>query len=101
MDLVVIVGSLMSNSETKNISAEVSAELLEQIDRYAELVQRPRDWVINQALASWLSTEREKYEATLEAMAEVDAGLSVSNEEVRAWIESWDTDHPFPMPTPR
>jgi predicted transcriptional regulator len=91
----------MSDSETKIISAEVSAELLEQIDRYAEQIQRPRDWVINEALFSWLQVEQEKDELTLAALDEIDAGLSVDHAEVRAWADSLLTEHPLPLPKVR
>jgi predicted transcriptional regulator len=91
----------MPDSETKSITAEVSAELIEQLDRYAESIKRPRDWVVAQALATWLESEREKDALTSEGLADVDAGRTVDHDEVRAWIESLDTDHPLPIPTTR
>jgi len=36
-----------------------------------------------------------------EAQAEIEAGLFVEEAEVEAWLDSLDTDHELPMPSPR
>lgn len=36
-----------------------------------------------------------------EAIAELEAGLSVPLKDVEAWIDSWDTPNELPMPRPR
>jgi predicted transcriptional regulator len=91
----------MAGSETKTITAQVSSSLLEQIDKVAAQSARSRDWVINEALATWLSLEEEDDRLTREAMAEIDAGLVIDHEEVQAWADSLDTDQPLPLPLPK
>jgi predicted transcriptional regulator len=91
----------MADSETKTITAQVSSNLLEQADKFAAQSQRTRDWVINQALATWLSLEEENDRLIREAMADVDAGLVVDHEEVEAWADSLDTERPLPLPVPK
>lgn len=39
--------------------------------------------------------------AIAEAIADCDAGLTVSSETVKAWIDSLATDHPLPLPRAR
>jgi predicted transcriptional regulator len=90
----------MADSETKTITAQVSSSLLEEVDKLAARQERSRDWVINEALATWLSLEEEDERLTREAMAEIDAGLVVDHEEVQAWADSLGTDHPLPLPLP-
>jgi predicted transcriptional regulator len=89
----------MAGSET--ITAQVSSSLLEQIEKVAAQSERSMDWVINEALATWLSLEEEDDRLTREAMAEIDAGLGIDHEEVQAWADSLDTDHPLPLPLPK
>lgn len=36
--------------------------------------------------------------AILEGIAAADAGLLIPHEEVKAWLESWGTDHELPRP---
>ena len=40
----------------------------------------------------------ERTRLTLEALASVDAGLSVDDAKVAAWIESLETNNPLPLP---
>ncbi|MBF0394388.1 MAG: CopG family transcriptional regulator [Alphaproteobacteria bacterium] len=36
--------------------------------------------------------------AILEGLADADAGRTVPHAEVKAWLESWGTDHELPPP---
>lgn len=47
-----------------------------------------------------LPTEAERYELTLEALADVNAGRVVDHEAVRAWAESLAVENSLP-PLPR
>lgn len=48
----------------------------------------PRGWIVNQALAAWVAEEEYRYQLTLEALADVDAGRTVDHDTVRAWATS-------------
>lgn len=91
----------MSTSETKTITAEVSAELLDHIEQHAARCERSVDSIFNEALQHWLQEEEEKDTLTREAMAEADAGLAVDHADVCKWVESWDSEYVLPMPKPR
>jgi predicted transcriptional regulator len=91
----------MAGSETKTITAQVSSSLLEQIDKVAAQSERSRDWVINEALEIWLSLEEENDRLIREGLADIDAGRFVEHDEVRAWADSLDTEHPLPLPKVR
>lgn len=87
--------------DTKLLTANIPAELADELDRFAEQSARPRDGIVSEALAEWLAWEEKKYQMTLEGLADVDAGRVIEDEAVRAWIESLDTDNPLPRPTAR
>lgn len=36
-----------------------------------------------------------------EGIRQADAGLLIDDEDVWAWVDSWDTDHELPMPQPK
>ena len=52
-------------------------------------------------MAGIAQLEKERTRLTLEALAGVDAGDVVDDEDVAAWIESLDTDKPLAVPKPR
>lgn len=85
-------------ADTRVITAHVPVEMAEQVDKYAEQMDRSRGWIVKQALANWLAWEEEKNQLTREAIEEVKAGKVVSDAAMREWIESLDTDTPLPPP---
>ena len=60
-------------ADTRVITAHVPAEMAEQVDKYAEQMDRSRGWIVKQALADWLSWEEEKNRLTRQAIE--DGGL--------------------------
>ncbi len=90
-----------AKADTKVLTAHVPRELADKIDKYAESMERSRGWIVKQALADWVDWEEEKERRTLEGLADIDAGRVVSDEDVKVWIDSLDTDNPLPVPTPR
>lgn len=87
--------------ETKVLTAHVPLELADRVDEYAKQMDRSRGWIVKQALADWVHWEDEKDRMTREAMADVDAGRFIEDEDMVAWAESLGTDHPLPLPVPR
>ena len=85
-------------ADTRVITAHVPVEIAEQVDKYAAQLDRSRGWIVKQALADWLSWEEEKNRLTLEAIEDVKEGRVVSDDAMRKWIESLDTDSPLPPP---
>jgi predicted transcriptional regulator len=72
------------------ITAHVPEPLAERVDRLAERLDRPRGWIVKQALSAWVAEEEERDRLTREAMAEVDAGNVVDDAVIAAWIDSLD-----------
>jgi predicted transcriptional regulator len=84
--------------DTRVVTAHLPVELAEQVDAYAERLERSRGWIVKQALADWIEWEEEKHRRTLEGLADVDAGRVISHEAMMEWIDSLDTDNPLPPP---
>jgi predicted transcriptional regulator len=83
---------------TRVVTAHVPIALAEKIDRLAARLERPRGWIVKQALAAWIDQEEERERLTREALAEVDAGQVIDHQAVQAWADSLTTKRPRPAP---
>lgn len=72
---------------TRVLTAHIPVELAEQVDQIAERIDRPRGWIVKQALAAWVSLEEKRHQLTLEGLADVDAGRVMEHAEVERWAK--------------
>lgn len=84
---------------TRVLTAHVPLDLAEKVDAAAERLDRPRAWIVKQALAAWLDREERRHQMILEGLADIDAGRTVDHEAVRAWAASLGTANPKPLPS--
>ena len=84
--------------DTKVMTAHVPLPLARKIDDLATRLDRPRAWIVKQALAAWVGEEEERHRLTLAGMADVTAGRVVDQADVEAWAESLASDKPLPVP---
>lgn len=73
---------------TRVVTTHLDSKLARQLDELAESLDRPRGWVVKEAVTSYLATENQRHQATLEALAELDAGEVVPHTEIEAWASS-------------
>lgn len=88
----------MPQAQTRVLTAHVPLLLAEKIDAAAERLERPKGWIIKQALMAWLDQEEDRKQLTLEAIEEVDQGNVVDHEAVIAWAGSLNSATPLPLP---
>jgi predicted transcriptional regulator len=84
--------------KTKVLTAHVPLPLAAKVDELAARLERPRGWIVKQALALWVDQEEQRRRLTLDALAEVDSGRVVDDAAVQEWADSLDTDQPLPVP---
>ena len=75
---------------TRVVTAHIPIELAEQVDELAARLDRPKGWIVKQALASWVALEAKRQQLTLEGLADVDAGRVVDHASINAWAKSLD-----------
>jgi predicted transcriptional regulator len=80
------------------VSVRLSAELNERLVAVAEALDRPKSWVIEQAVADFVSVQEWQMAAIEEGIRDADAGRLVAHEEVVAWVRSWGQPDELPMP---
>lgn len=71
--------------DTRVVTAHLPTRLAEKLDGLAERLDRPRGWVVKEAIASYIALEDKRHRLTLEALADVDAKRTVDHSEIEAW----------------
>lgn len=84
--------------KTKVLTAHLPLPLAKKVDELAARLERPRGWIVKQALSAWVEQQEERRSLTLEALADVDAGRVIDHQAVQAWADSLDTDKPQSVP---
>jgi predicted transcriptional regulator len=69
------------------VTAHIPGELAKQVDRLSDQLDRPKGWIIKEALTRFVELEKRRYELTLEALADVDAGQTFDDAEIGAWLK--------------
>ena len=73
--------------DTRVVTAHLPADLARKLDGLAERLDRPKGWIVKEAIASFISLEEKRFQLTLEALADVDSKRTVDHAEVEAWVE--------------
>ncbi|HXC25243.1 MAG TPA: ribbon-helix-helix domain-containing protein [Gemmatimonadaceae bacterium] len=82
---------------TKVLTAHVPLPLVERVDQLAARLERPRGWIVKQALMAWIDQEEERRQLTLDALADVDAGHVIDHQAVQVWADRLSTNKPLPL----
>jgi predicted transcriptional regulator len=74
------------------LTAHVTDDFVDEIDSIAGELERPRDWVIQDALREYVNRHRlelQRWRETQDAIDAAERGEVVSGEEVFAWLDTW------------
>jgi predicted transcriptional regulator len=82
------------------LTTRLPLSLAQKVDEISQRLDRSKGWILQQALMDWISREEERTRLTLEGLADVDADRTIDESAVRSWVDSLDTDHPSPPPSP-
>jgi predicted transcriptional regulator len=83
-------------SATLSIRVEASAK--ERLQALAETTGRSSSYLAAEAIEQYLAVQEWQIGAIMKGIASADAGLTVPDEAVSAWIESLGTEDELPMP---
>jgi len=78
----------MINMRNRVVTAHIPDQLARKLDSLAERLERPRGWIVKEAIEGYLALDEERHRQTLAALAEVDGGATIDHAEVRAWARS-------------
>lgn len=77
--------------DTRVVTAHLPADLAEKLDGLSQRLDRPKGWIVKEAIASFISLEEKRHRLTLEALEDVDARRTVEHAEVEAWAKGLST----------
>lgn len=72
------------SDQARVVTAKLPDKLVSRLDEIAERIDRSKSWIVREAVSEWLAEEQRRYELTLDALADVDAGRTIPHEEVLA-----------------
>jgi len=74
---------------TKTITFRVQEERLQALDSIADMQQRDRSFILNEAVSQYLSLQEYHRELIEEGIRQDDAGEVVDHSEVRKMVATW------------
>jgi predicted transcriptional regulator len=85
-------------SKTAPLSVRLESALNDRITAIATALDRPKSWVIEQAVRDFVAMQEWQLAAIDEGIRAADAGRIVAHEDVAAWVQSWGRPDELPMP---
>ena len=80
------------------VSVRLQPALNEQVAAIAVALDRPKSWVIEQAVKDFVALEEWRMAAIQEGIKAADEGRVIAHEDVVAWVNSWDKPGELPPP---
>ena len=71
--------------QTRVVTSHLPSDLAEKLDGLAERLDRPKGWIVKEAVASYVALEERRHYLTLEALADVKAGRTHDHADIEAW----------------
>jgi predicted transcriptional regulator len=85
-------------SKTAPLSVRLEPALNDRITVIAAALDRPKSWVIEQAVRDFVAMQEWQLAAIDEGIRAADAGRIAAHDDVAAWVESWGRPDELPMP---
>ena len=79
-------------TRTVPLSFRISADKAREIDRLAAATERPRAWVLERAVETYLDTQSWQIERIERGIGDLERGRTVPHDRVAGWLESWGHD---------
>ena len=71
--------------DTRVVTSHLPTDLAEKLDGLAERLDRPKGWIVKEAIASFIELEEKRHRLTLDALADVDAKRTLDHAGIEAW----------------
>jgi predicted transcriptional regulator len=85
-------------SKSAPVSVRLDAGLNDRVAAVAAALERPKSWVIEQAVLDFVAIQEWQLAAIDEGIRAADADRVVGHDEVVAWVRSWGSPDELPMP---
>ncbi|WP_207792147.1 CopG family ribbon-helix-helix protein [Siccirubricoccus phaeus] len=93
-----MTGTEPEMSKGQPVSVRLQPALHEQVGALAAALDRPKSWVIEQAVKEYVELQAWQLAAIDEGIKAADEGRVIAHEDVAAWVRSWDSPAERPAP---
>ena len=84
--------------KSTTITIRVEQEVKDRLEGQAEIQNRSKSYLANQAIEEYLNTQEWQVEGIKKAIQSLDVGKGVPHQEVMDWLESWGSENELPKP---
>jgi predicted transcriptional regulator len=77
-------------SSPRTISFRIPADKVAELDAIAKAMDRDRSYLLNEAVASYLSEQQRFIAMVNEGLEDARAGRTISHEEVERMVDEWE-----------
>jgi predicted transcriptional regulator len=77
-------------SSPRTISFRIPADKVAELDAIAKAMDRDRSYLLNEAVASYLSEQQRFIAMVNEGLEDIRAGRTISHEEVERMVDEWE-----------
>jgi len=88
----------MANTRSATLSIRLKPETKKRMARLAKASGRSSNFLIADAVEVYVSDQERMLAEVRQADRQVESGHYIKNENMKAWLLSWGTDHELPVP---
>lgn len=88
----------MENTLSATLSIRLKPETKKRLARLAKASGRSSNFLIADAVESYVADQERMLGEVRQADRQVKSGHYVKNEDMKAWLLTWGTDHELPVP---
>jgi len=88
----------MANTRSATLSIRLKPETKKRLAKLAQASGRSSNFLIADAVEVYVSDQERMLAEVRQADRQVKTGHYVRNEDMKAWLLSWGTDHELPVP---
>src|SRR5271155_3866689 len=88
----------MANTRTVTLSMRLKPEIKKRLAKMAKGSGRSPHFLISDAVEAYVADQERMLAETRQADRQVKSGHYVKQEDMKAWLLSWGTEHELPVP---
>jgi predicted transcriptional regulator len=88
----------MANTRSATLSIRLKPETKKRLAKLAKTSGRSSNFLIADAVESYVADQERMLAEIRQADRQVKSGHYIRNEDMKAWLLSWGTDHELPVP---
>ena len=88
----------MENTRSATLSIRLKPETKKRLAKLAKTSGRSSNFLISDAVESYVADQERMLAEVRQADRQVKSGHYIKNEDMKAWLLSWGTEHELPVP---